>query len=280
MVRPAGRPGGDRPRPRHRSAGCGRRRTGVYVVVGVEERDPHGGTIYNTTLYLGPEGDLLGKHRKLMPTGSERTVWGMGDGSTLPVIDTPFGRLSGLTCWENYMPLVRFTSTPRGSTSGPRPPSRPATAGWPPCGTSPVRVVATWSGSTPACTSTRYPPGSRSVTASGTGRGNGEWVEPGNSVIVDPRRHRGRPGAPRGGDPDRRGRSRRGSRRPSVLRPDGSLLPAGHLPPDGGRASATRGHHRRTGCRTGNTGRRRLTPLLIGCRQCSPADRDGRSPAR
>ena len=62
-------------------------------------------TIYNTTLYFGPDGDLLGKHRKLMPTGSERTVWGMGDGSTLPVIDTPFGRLSGLTCWENYMPL-------------------------------------------------------------------------------------------------------------------------------------------------------------------------------
>src|SRR5918997_3343862 len=80
----------------------------VYVVVGVEERDPHGSTIYNTTLYIGPDGRLLGKHRKLMPTGSERTVWGMGDGSTLPVVDTPFGRVSGLTCWENYMPLARF----------------------------------------------------------------------------------------------------------------------------------------------------------------------------
>ena len=51
---------------------------------------------------------LLGKHRKLVPTGSERTVWGMGDGSTLPVIDTPHGRLSGLTCWENFMPLARY----------------------------------------------------------------------------------------------------------------------------------------------------------------------------
>ena len=51
---------------------------------------------------------LVGKHRKLVPTGSERTVWGMGDGSTLPVVDTPFGRLSGLTCWENYMPLARY----------------------------------------------------------------------------------------------------------------------------------------------------------------------------
>jgi nitrilase len=51
---------------------------------------------------------LLGKHRKLMPTGPERTVWGMGDGSTLPIIDTPYGRLGGLICWENYMPLARF----------------------------------------------------------------------------------------------------------------------------------------------------------------------------
>ncbi len=71
---------------------------GVHVVINVEEREPHAATIYDTTLYLGPDGRLLGKHRKLMPTGSERTVWGMGDGSTLPVVDTPYGRLSGLTC--------------------------------------------------------------------------------------------------------------------------------------------------------------------------------------
>jgi nitrilase len=82
--------------------------TGTYLVIGVDERELHGTTIYNATLYFGPDGTLLGKHRKLMPTGSERTVWGMGDGSTLPVIDTPYGRLSGLTCWENYMPLTRF----------------------------------------------------------------------------------------------------------------------------------------------------------------------------
>ena len=84
------------------------RDTGTYVVIGVDEREPHGSTIYNATLYFGPDGTLLAKHRKLMPTGSERTVWGMGDGSTLPVVDTPYGRLSGLTCWENYMPLARF----------------------------------------------------------------------------------------------------------------------------------------------------------------------------
>ena len=84
------------------------REHGVWMVVGVEEREPHGGTIYNTVLYLSPEGSLAAKHRKLVPTGSERTVWGMGDGSTLRVVDTAFGRIGGLICWENYMPLARF----------------------------------------------------------------------------------------------------------------------------------------------------------------------------
>jgi nitrilase len=81
---------------------------GIWLVIGVEERERHGGTIYNTMLYFSPEGTLAGRHRKLVPTGSERTVWGMGDGSTLRVVDTPFGRVGGLICWENYMPLARF----------------------------------------------------------------------------------------------------------------------------------------------------------------------------
>jgi nitrilase len=79
--------------------------TGTYLAIGVNERD--GGTIYNTLLYFGPDGALLGKHRKLIPTGGERLVWGQGDGSTLSVFDTPFGRIGGLICWENYMPLAR-----------------------------------------------------------------------------------------------------------------------------------------------------------------------------
>lgn len=79
---------------------------GAWVVVGVNERVPSG-TLYNTLLYLSPEGDVAGVHRKLMPTGGERTVWGNGDGSTLTVVDTRFGRLGGLTCWENLMPLAR-----------------------------------------------------------------------------------------------------------------------------------------------------------------------------
>jgi predicted amidohydrolase len=65
--------------------GAAARDAGAYLVVGIDEREPHGTTIYNTILYFGPDGSLLGKHRKLMPTGSERTVWGMGDGSTLGV---------------------------------------------------------------------------------------------------------------------------------------------------------------------------------------------------
>ncbi len=82
------------------------REAGVWLVVGVDERE--GGTIYNTLLYFAPDGTLVDTHRKLMPTGSERTVWGMGDGSTLRSVATPFGRLGGLICWENYMPLARF----------------------------------------------------------------------------------------------------------------------------------------------------------------------------
>lgn len=80
----------------------------VWLVVGVQEREPHGSTIYNTVLYLSPEGALVERHRKLVPTGSERTVWGMGDGSTLNVVQTEHGRIGGLICWENYMPLARF----------------------------------------------------------------------------------------------------------------------------------------------------------------------------
>ncbi|TBL74513.1 carbon-nitrogen hydrolase family protein [Paenibacillus thalictri] len=82
---------------------------GVYLVIGVVERDQEfsRGTLYNAIVYIGPDGELLGKHRKLVPTGSERLLWGQGDGSTLTVMETPFGRIGGLICWENYMPLAR-----------------------------------------------------------------------------------------------------------------------------------------------------------------------------
>jgi nitrilase len=86
--------------------------TGTYVAMGVNERS--GGTLYNTLLYLGPDGTIAGQHRKLMPTGGERLVWGMGDGSTLDVVQTPFGVLGGLICWENYMPLARAAMYAQG----------------------------------------------------------------------------------------------------------------------------------------------------------------------
>ena len=86
----------------------------MWVSIGVNERDPAGSTLYNTQLYLGPDGAVAAKHRKLMPTGGERLVWGMGDGSTLAEVDTPFGRLGGLTCWENYMPQARYAMYAKG----------------------------------------------------------------------------------------------------------------------------------------------------------------------
>lgn len=78
-----------------------------YICMGVTERDSVSATLYCTTIYFGPNGEYLGKHRKLKPTGSERLIWGEGDGSTLTTIDTEFGVMGGLICWENYMPLAR-----------------------------------------------------------------------------------------------------------------------------------------------------------------------------
>ena len=88
------------------------RERSVYLVIGVIERD--GGTLYCTALFLGPDGALLGKHRKLMPTAAERLVWGYGDGSTLTVLDTAAGRLGAVICWENYMPLLRMAMYAKG----------------------------------------------------------------------------------------------------------------------------------------------------------------------
>ncbi len=77
----------------------------MHLVVGVIERD--GGTLYCTVLFFAPDGALLGKHRKVMPTAMERIIWGQGDGSTLPVYDTEIGKVGAVICWENYMPLLR-----------------------------------------------------------------------------------------------------------------------------------------------------------------------------
>lgn len=84
----------------------------VHLVIGCVERS--GGTLYCTVLFFGPGGALLAKHRKVMPTAMERIIWGFGDGSTLPVLETPIGRLGAVICWENYMPLLRTAMYSQG----------------------------------------------------------------------------------------------------------------------------------------------------------------------
>ena len=92
------------------------REAGAHLVVGIHERDSEfsAGTIYNSLLYVSDRGEILGVHRKLVPTHAERIVWGQGDGSTLHVFDTPLGRLGGLICWEHWMPLARFAMHAKG----------------------------------------------------------------------------------------------------------------------------------------------------------------------
>jgi nitrilase len=91
-------------------------RHGVTIVVGLNELDSKfsGTTLFNTVVVIGPDGALLNRHRKLMPTNPERMVWGMGDASGLKVVDTPAGRLGSLICWESYMPLARYALCAQG----------------------------------------------------------------------------------------------------------------------------------------------------------------------
>lgn len=88
------------------------RRNRVTLLIGVIERE--GGTLYCTVLFFSPEGALIAKHRKLMPTAMERLIWGFGDGSTLSVADTPVGRVGSVICWENYMPMLRMAMYAKG----------------------------------------------------------------------------------------------------------------------------------------------------------------------
>ena len=165
------------------------REANVWLVIGGQEKDPTGSTIYNTVLYFSAHGDLVEKHRKLMPTGSERTVWGMGDGSTLRAIQTPFGRIGGLICWENYMPLARFHMYAQGIDLWIAPTLAPGDA-WVATmqhlarenrmfvvGVNPVFHVD----HIPA----DFPQRDRLVPAAHV-EASGPWVEPGNTVVVAP----------------------------------------------------------------------------------------------
>ena len=228
------------PGPVTEALGAAAREAGVFLVIGVQEREAHGATIFNTTLYFGPDGALLGKHRKLMPTGAERTVWGMGDGSTLPVVDTPYGRLSGLTCWENTMPLARFYLYAQGVDIWAAP-TLARGDGW----VATMRHIAREGAllrdrrqplrarrSDP-----RGPAAARPLVAGNTARGRrvgrGWQQRDRRPQRPDP----GRPGQPSGNDPSGRGRSRPRACGTPLVRPSRPLPPTRHLP-------AQCGHHR------------------------------------
>jgi nitrilase len=158
----------------------------VAVAIGVNERNAEASdsTLFNTLLYIGPDGAILGKHRKLIPTGGERLVWGRGDGSDLEVYELPFGRVSGLICWENYMPLARYALAAWGAQ---------------------IHVAPTWDRGEPWISTMRHiAKEGRSVVIgccqavrkddipddlsfkSGYLSGIEGWINPGGSVIVDP----------------------------------------------------------------------------------------------
>jgi len=96
----------DVPGPACDALGRTAQEAGVFLVIGVIERE--GGTLYCTVLFFSSDGKMMGKHRKLMPTAMERLIWGFGDGSTMPVFDTPLGKIGSVICWENYMPMLRM----------------------------------------------------------------------------------------------------------------------------------------------------------------------------
>lgn len=168
--------------------GAAAQAAGAYVVVGIDERDPLGKTIFNTLLYFGRDGRLLDKHRKLMPTGSERTVWGMGDGSTLNVLTTDIGRLGGLICWENYMPLARFHLYAQGVEVWIAP-TLARGDGWIATMRHIAREGRVWViGVNPCVRVDQIPadfPDRDRVWKAADGD-EAEWVEPGNSVICNP----------------------------------------------------------------------------------------------
>ena len=162
------------------------KRANTYVVMGMTERNTEasGASLYNTLLYIDAQGNILGKHRKLVPTGGERLVWAQGDGSTLQVYDTPFGKLGGLICWENYMPLARYAMYAWGTQ---------------------IYVAATWDSGEPWLSTLRHIAKEGRAYVVGCcivervddipeqfqfreffRAARGEWVNPGDSAIVNP----------------------------------------------------------------------------------------------
>jgi nitrilase len=110
--------------------------------MGVIEREL--GTCYCTVLFFGPDGRLLGKHRKLMPTALERMIWGFGDGSTLTAVDSPYGRIGSVICWENYMPMLRMAMYAKNVALYCAPRQMTGTPGCPRCSISRSKAVVSY----------------------------------------------------------------------------------------------------------------------------------------
>jgi nitrilase len=163
------------------------RAAGAHVVVGMTERNDEasGASLYNTLLFIDDQGRILGKHRKLVPTAAERLVWAQGAGDTLAVYPTPLGRLGGLICWENYMPLARYALYAWGVQ---------------------LYVAATWDRGDAWLATLRHIAREGRLYVLGVGMalrtadlpaalglterfyaGAGEWINGGDSAIVDPR---------------------------------------------------------------------------------------------
>lgn len=104
------------PGPETEALGAAAKAAGVYLSIGVSEREENTATLYNTNLLFGPDGSLLTVHRKLKPTGAERVVWGDAQQDYFPVADTPWGKVGSLICWESYMPLARVALYEKGVT--------------------------------------------------------------------------------------------------------------------------------------------------------------------
>ena len=158
----------------------------VAVAIGVNERNAEASesSLFNTLLYIGPDGRILGRHRKLIPTGGERLIWSWGDGSDLAVYELPFGKVGGLICWENYMPLARYALSAWGAQ---------------------VHVAPTWDRGEPWLSTMRHLAKEGRAIVIGCCQpvrkddipdslpfkskylsGVEGWINPGGSVIVDP----------------------------------------------------------------------------------------------
>ncbi len=160
--------------------------SGIFVVMGINERNTEasGASLFNSILYIDDQGHLLGTHRKLVPTSGERLVHAMGDGSTLETFDTPIGKLGGLICWENYMPLARYTMYAQGVQ---------------------IYVAPTWDYGEPWISTLRHIAKEGGVFVLGACMPlkvsdipadmefkklydeSKEWINPGNSIIVNPK---------------------------------------------------------------------------------------------